>query len=230
MKHLLGWGVLLACMASPLCAAAPERESFVAMCLRAGGFFGWCILACSVIGLGLLLEHAFSISRRRLLRAGDAAELRALVLAGDTDQARAFCASHQGLIPAAMGAALARGKQGRESMERAASERMEEDSVRLHARIGWVALLANLSPLLGLLGTVSGMLWSFGVIESMTNPAPSDLAGGIKEALVTTLLGLCVAIPLTIGFFFFRDRIVMMGLDANTAVSALIDDICAETE
>ncbi|MSR75956.1 MAG: MotA/TolQ/ExbB proton channel family protein [Planctomycetes bacterium] len=230
MKLFVRTCLFLFLLALPLAAAAPEREDFLLLILRAGGFFGWCIFACSVIGVGLLLEHAFSISRRKLLRNDDAVQLRQLLLTGDAVVAREFCSTRQGLIPAAIGAALARAGQGREAMERAAGERLDEESVRLHAKIGWVALLANLSPLLGLLGTVSGMLWSFGVIEQMTNPAPADLAGGIKEALVTTLLGLCVAIPLTVGFFFFRDRIVALGLDASSEVAMLLDDFCANQD
>lgn len=202
---------------------AVEREGLVMLILRAGGFFGWVIIACSVIGLGLMIEHSLALARKKLLPHDEAENLRNLLSGGRQEEARVLCSERRGLVALAVGAALARRNHGREAMETAASERLEEESVRLHARIGWVALIANLAPLLGLLGTVSGMLWSFGVIEHMANPAPADLAGGIKEALVTTLLGLSVAVPLTVGWYFFRDRITEHVLDAGRTSAELIE-------
>ncbi len=201
----------------------PEREGLVMLILRAGGFFGWVIIACSVLGLGLMLEHSLALARKKLLPQDEAERLRELLAAGQVQEARDACSGRRGLVSVAVGAALARRNHGRAAMESAASERLEEESVRLHARIGWVALIANLAPLLGLLGTVSGMLWSFGVIEHMANPAPADLAGGIKEALVTTLLGLSVAVPLTVGWYFFRDRITEHVLDAGRTAEELLE-------
>jgi biopolymer transport protein ExbB len=206
-----------------------ERESLVMLIVRAGGFFGWVILGCSVIGLGLMLEHMFSLARAKLNPQHEEQSLRELLGAGNIEDAQLFCRGKRGLVAHAVGAGLARRAHGRVAMETAASERLEEESVRLHARIGWVALIANLAPLLGLLGTVSGMLWSFGVIEHMANPAPADLAGGIKEALVTTLLGLTVAVPLTVGWYFFRDRITGHVLDAGRTTENLLDLVPAES-
>ena len=72
--------------------------------------------------------------------------------------------------------------------------------------MGILATLANLTPLLGLLGTVSGMIKTFNVIsvQGVGNPAP--LAGGIAEALITTAAGLCVAIPTLVGHRIIRDK------------------------
>ena len=67
------------------------------------------------------------------------------------------------------------------------------------------------------------MLKSFGIIEKTTNPNPSDLAGGIKEALVTTMLGLVVAVPVMVGFFFFRNRVVRIVLEITAISEDLLD-------
>ncbi len=110
-----------------------------------------------------------------------------------------------------------------ESMEQAASDVAEEEAIRLSQKISWTSLLATISPLLGLLGTVSGMLGSFGIIERTTNPTPAQLGGGIKEALVTTLLGLVVAIPLSVGFFYFKNKVVKIVLEVGAIWEDLLD-------
>jgi biopolymer transport protein ExbB len=67
------------------------------------------------------------------------------------------------------------------------------------------------------------MLKSFGVIERSVSPNPADLAGGIKEALVTTLLGLVVAVPVMVGFFFFRNRVVKTVLEISAITEDMLD-------
>lgn len=92
----------------------------------------------------------------------------------------------------------------------------------LEQRLNWLAIIGNIAPLLGLLGTVTGMIKVFMGIQNMQGQVnPSALAGGIWEALITTAAGLIVAIPTIIAYHYFEDRID----DITGALKELISDI-----
>jgi biopolymer transport protein ExbB len=84
-----------------------------------------------------------------------------------------------------------------------------------------VAVLASVSPMLGLFGTVQGMIQSFHTIATTQNPSPAELAGGIYVALLTTLEGLLVAIPATAAFAYLRNRLVRSTIE----VGAIVEDL-----
>jgi len=77
---------------------------------------------------------------------------------------------------------------------------------RIEKGLSWLALIASIEPLLGLTGTVTGMIKAFMVIEKSTSVNPSMLAGGIWEALITTAAGLLVAIPIHLGHHYLENR------------------------
>lgn len=94
---------------------------------------------------------------------------------------------------------------------------------KLHQKVGYISLIAAVAPMLGLFGTVSGMIATFNVIASaQTQPKPADLASGISQALVTTYEGLLVAIPLTVFFVIFRNRIVNIILEVGGLTEELM--------
>jgi len=85
----------------------------------------------------------------------------------------------------------------------------EVETMKLNHKVGYISLIAAITPMLGLFGTVSGMISTFNVIAvAEVQPKPSDLAGGISQALVTTYEGLVVAIPMLIVFNIFRNRVM----------------------
>jgi biopolymer transport protein ExbB len=90
-------------------------------------------------------------------------------------------------------------------VKEAIEERGSRESVILEKNVGMLSTIANLSPLLGLLGTVSGMIKTFKVV-SQGSGNPALLAGGIAEALITTAAGLCVAIPVLVGYRYLKNR------------------------
>jgi biopolymer transport protein ExbB len=99
----------------------------------------------------------------------------------------------------------------------------EEANVALQQKISYLSLIGNISPMLGLLGTVNGMVGAFGKIAVMTVVKPSVLAANINEALVTTLLGLVVAIPVMCAYQFFSNRVTRIVLESSTVVSDLME-------
>ncbi len=100
----------------------------------------------------------------------------------------------------------------------------EDEAMKLEHKVGYLALIGNIAPMVGLLGTVDGMVASFGVIaNSPTTPKPSSLAAGIQTALYTTLVGLILAIPAIIACNLFRNRIQRLIADAGSECETMIE-------
>lgn len=202
---------------------APKDETMLELIFRAGGIFGYVIIFCSIVGLALLIEHAINITRDKSAPPEVIETLESHLDNNDVQGAYEFCEQNPGHLTNIMAAALPKAPHGFDSMHQAAADVAEEEAIRLSQKIGWVSLIGNLAPLLGLLGTVSGMLAAFGIIERTLNPTPSQLGGGIKEALVTTLLGLVVAIPLSVGYFYFRNKVTRIVLEVAAIYEDLLD-------
>ena len=109
------------------------------------------------------------------------------------------------------------------AMEKSIEEMEDEESVKLHQKIGYLSLIAGISPMMGLFGTVTGMVGAFGVIASQASVEPRDFAGDIQLALVTTVLGLTVAIPVTTFFVFFRNKVTLLSLEIGALVEEMFD-------
>ncbi len=92
----------------------------------------------------------------------------------------------------------------------------EEETMKLEQRLSYIALIGNLAPMVGLLGTVDGMIRSFQVIANGgATPKPSELAGGISTALFTTLVGLLIAIPAIAAYNILRNRLFRLLLEVG---------------
>lgn len=227
MPHVMRLAFAFAILAIPAfaqdAAAADQGESLLSLIFRAGGVIGYICIGLSVVGLALIIEHAISVSRDKLAPPEVIEQIEEYLDQQDVNGAYEFCEQNPGYLTNVMVAALPKAQHGFDSMEQAASDVGDEEAIKLHAKISWLSLIGNIAPLLGLLGTVSGMLAAFGVIEKTVNPNPSDLAKGIKEALVTTMLGLVVAVPVMVGFFFFRNRVVKIVLEITAITEDLLD-------
>ncbi|MCK6524771.1 MotA/TolQ/ExbB proton channel family protein [Myxococcota bacterium] len=172
-------------------AVAKEKtwEDFFA----AGGAVGWLIIALGAVNVLLALYRGWVIRREGGIAEALAARLTPLIEAGDLAAAKA-------LLPAqAAGRALAtvleQVDSSREVLEDAASEAMLREAPGIERLGAPILIIAAVGPLLGLLGTVTGMITTFDVITELGTGDPKMLSGGISEALVTTELGLLVAIP-----------------------------------
>lgn len=99
----------------------------------------------------------------------------------------------------------------------------EEETMKLEHRLGYIALIGTISPMVGLLGTVDGMVTSFQVIANTpTQPKPSELAGGISTALITTLVGLWLAIPAIAIFGIMRNQMARLTLEVGIVSEGLM--------
>jgi biopolymer transport protein ExbB len=178
-----------------------------------GGLIGGVIILLSVAAVGLIIEHSISIRRGRLMPELVMFELEELIQNHDIDNAIDCCeaAGEDCLAAVIVRAALVRykgAKFGFAEYKAAAEEAGELHTSRLYRKTTPLALIAAIAPMLGLSGTVLGMITAFNKIAETGGMArPDELAGGIGQALITTLMGLFVAMPAMIAVGFFRDRV-----------------------
>ena len=122
-----------------------------------------------------------------------------------------------------LSAGLVKLSSGYEQAIEAMQEAGEEENMRLEHRLSYLALIGTISPMVGLFGTVWGMIDSFSVIAvSVASPKPADLAEGISKALFTTLVGLAIAIPAIAVYNILRNRIDRLVLEVGIVSEGLM--------
>lgn len=218
--------ILVLCLAALAFAAEGKpvpKEKTLWDLLLAGGLVGWLIMGTSVAGLALIIEHVLSIRRDILCPPGLVKDLRNLLSEDNVDGALALCKSDKGFLANVVGAALEKASAGHEEMKNAMAEVAEDEAFKLNMKISYLSLIGNLAPMLGLLGTVTGMIRSFGKIEQLANPSPAELAKGVYEALVTTAQGLFVAIPILSVYFFYKNRVTKLIIEIGIVAGALLE-------
>ena len=118
---------------------------------------------------------------------------------------------------------LAKLDEGYDEMQRSMQDTGEVETTKLYQKIGYISLIASIAPMLGLFGTVSGMIGTFNVIAtSQVQPKPAQLADGISEALVTTFMGLLVAIPMSVIYAVYRNLIANVVLEVGEITEELM--------
>jgi biopolymer transport protein ExbB len=193
-----------------------------------GGWVMIVILAASVVGLALALERFVALRQSILVPKDLVEEVRAAAERGDLDAVRARADGAKGPLARMLDAGFRIGRGDSREMERAMEARGQHEIARLRGPVRPLAILATVSPLLGLLGTVLGMIATFNMLGG-TSPADrvETLAPGIGKALYTTAAGLCVAIPFVVLHHLLNSRIQraatewsLVGTDVVAAVAA----------
>lgn len=162
-----------------------------------GGPIVWPILAILALGILIVLERVFFLLRRRLNADRFAERIEKLSTRKDWQECESTCKRYAGKPTARVVAAgLACRHMEREAMENALQEAILKEIPPMERFLSTLGMLAAIAPLLGLLGTVTGMIDTFHVITQHGTGDPRMMSGGISEALVTTMLGLTVAIPI----------------------------------
>jgi biopolymer transport protein ExbB len=190
--------------------------------LKAGATVGWGIILTSVIGVALAIEHFVNIRRDKLAPPDTVGELEALIDEGQYDEALSLCESERTFLTNCMGAALAKVNDGPEAMKNALETVGEEEAFKLNQKISYLSLIGNVAPMLGLLGTVTGMIGAFTIIEQVAAPSPALLARGVYEALVTTCQGLVVSIPILSVYFYFKNKVTRLIIEMGIISGELL--------
>lgn len=175
--------------------------------LQAGGMVGYLIVALSIVMVALIAQHLLAIRRDSLMPGGLAEEAHRFISAGQYSKAEGLCKENPSFLGYVIHSGLKEVEIGYHEVEKALEDSSAEQSARLFRKIEYLNVIGTIAPMLGLLGTVWGMIQSFMQFAAEANPQVSELAPGIYKALVTTLLGLGVAIPALAAFALFRNRI-----------------------
>ena len=211
---------MLVAMNSVAFAAAGDKT--IGQVIADGGVIGYIIIAMSVAALALFIEHAITVRRDKIVPPELIDELEALFEEEEYQEALELCESEPNYLTNILSAGLPKINAGFDAMEKAMDEVSEEETIKLQQKISWLNLIANIAPMMGLLGTVGGMITAFNTITLKgANVTPADLSTGISAALVTTMLGLIVAIPTMSVFFYFRNKVIKVSLE----LSAIADDL-----
>jgi biopolymer transport protein ExbB len=204
-------------------AAASDVEALtVGKLIRDSGIFGWLNIVLSVVALAVTIENFVSLKREKLAPPELIDEIQALFDEGQFQEAMELCENEPTFLTRVCGAGIAKIGHSFEVIEKSIEEMGDEEAVKLHQKVGWLSLIANVAPMMGLLGTVTGMVLAFHTIATSGGQAnPAELAGGISQALLTTLFGLVVAIPTTAVFAYMRNNLIRSVIE----VGAIIEDL-----
>ena len=194
--------------------AAHPKRSWLEL-FYSTGFVGYLLVGLSIVGTTLVIEHAISIKREKMAPPQLADDLEALIEEENYDQAVDLCNEDQTYMANLVGSALRMRHAGYEEMVGVLEQVAAEETFKLQAKISYLSLIGNLAPLLGLLGTVTGMISAFQVIENLKAPTPKDLAVGVYESLVNTTIGLFLAIVFLTAYFVFKNKVTKHTLSVN---------------
>ncbi|MBC2596079.1 MotA/TolQ/ExbB proton channel family protein [Ruficoccus amylovorans] len=175
---------------------------------QAGGWAMYILLVLSISGVGLIIYNLLMIREKPFLRPDLAQKLAPAMESLDFDGARKICEDNPAVLTNIISAGLDRidGQHiDPESMKEAMEESSTEELAAPFVMINMLSLVATLSPMVGLLGTVSGMIKAFRAIAAQGMGQPQALADNISEALITTATGLIVAVPAMFFYIFFKN-------------------------
>ncbi len=205
---------------------APTEQTLWDLYLIGGPLMHF-IAAASLGTIAVAAYCIIQINRRKMLPAEVVAQTNKLLSERDVDGAFQFCRANPSPFTTTILAALVkvdfnRDLYNKKAMEETASETIAHEETRYMLWINYLNLFATIAPMLGLLGTVFGMIESFSELAAGRSE-PADLAGGIGEAMITTAGGLIVGIPAMFCFFFFRNILQGALTDIEKAVSLCFD-------
>jgi len=188
-----------------------------------GGFLMYPIFICSLVAVTIFFERMFYLksiktkSKRFVLR------VKNLVKKGSIEMAISACRKSPTPISKIMLAGLMKFGRGRDEMKEAIEDNANQEIPVLERNLATLSTIGNICPLLGLLGTVFGMVKAFNVIAVMGVGNPEALAGGISEALLTTAFGLSIAIPTIVVYNYLSHRVDKLIRDMEINCVELID-------
>lgn len=191
----------------------------------AGGLVMVPLLACSVVALAIIIERFWTLQRKRILPDNLVAQVWQWAQSGVLDDRRVQALRSGSPLGRVLAAGIVHRDADRQLMKESIEEVGRLEVFALGRYINVLGTIASISPLLGLLGTVMGMIRIFSAVTKQGVSDPSILAGGISEALITTATGLAVAIPALLFYRFFNRRVegfvVAMEAESLKLVEAL---------
>jgi len=188
-----------------------------------GGPTMWPLLIASIISVAILIEKAFFLRRGRITPPFLLDQVRARLLDSKREEALAYLRQNGSPMAQVLAAGVATKERRREVIRDRLEDAGRHQLPELEAHLNALGIIAGVSPLLGLLGTVSGMIKVFNTIALRGVGHADALAGGISEALFSTAMGLMVAIPAYIAYRYLRHRAEVLAVEMERVAMELLD-------
>lgn len=226
------WTMLLCLSAAALWAAdtnvtAQASQSTVYsmydLIFNKGGIFMWPITAIGFVSVYLLVD-GFLVTRKAKASPPDlVAKLKAALQAQNSDEVEKLCRDYRCMLTRIFGAGYNVRHRGHAAMEETIAEHGAREGMSVRARISYLNTISVVEPMLGLLGTVSGMIKAFANVATMGMGKTSELSNNISEALITTYGGLVVAIPVFAVYMHLRNKVNDLVVHVQDDVGDLVD-------
>lgn len=191
-----------------------------------GGFIMWLILATSIVGLAVVIDRFLVLRKARINVPAFMVRIRGFIKKKDISGAISYCMEEKSPVANIVRKGLKKYKYGHDRVKEAIENAGSQEISKLEKGLTILATVAGIAPLLGFLGTVTGMIQAFMTIQDLAGAAnPSDLAGGIWEALITTAFGLIVGIPALAFYNYFLSAVKRLVGEMETVANDVVDVI-----
>jgi biopolymer transport protein ExbB len=191
----------------------------------AGGLFMWPLLLSAILGVAFSIERFITLGKCKINQALFLEQLGGYIRKGDAKGAEDLCDRTKGPVAAILRAGLLRRDKGLDTIEKGIETAAGVEVNFLERGLIVLASVVVIAPMLGFLGTVSGMINAFGAIAAAKNVEASLVASGIQEALITTAAGLMIAIPIQMCYNWFLSQIGRYVVEMEEASGFLVDTI-----
>jgi biopolymer transport protein ExbB len=200
-----------------------------------GGIVMWPILLCSILGLAVVIDRYIVIRKARINVPAFMVRIRGFIKKKDISGAISYCMEEKSPIANVVRKGLKKYRLGHERVKESIENAGNQEISKLEKGLPILASVSGIAPLLGFLGTVTGMISAFMTIQDLQGSvSPSDLAGGIWEALITTAFGLFVGIPALALYNYFLSAVKKLvneiEMVANDVVDVVQDTSAAQRE
>jgi len=210
-------------------AAATHESHSILKTIMDGGpllMVVWlCILATSVTMVTFIIQLFISVRDEQLTPKALVESLRSTIHAGNYQEAWEICRANKAYVAQVLKGALERIGRGKEAVETALVEHGIREAQVLKTKNSYLSVIGVIAPMIGLLGTVIGMIGAFAVLGASGVSDPRALSLRIGEVLMATASGLFIAIPAFIFYYFFRNRITTVLVNADDTLNRLVEDI-----
>jgi biopolymer transport protein ExbB len=183
----------------------------------------WPLLILSLLGFVFIIERGITYYRVKGQSAEIFSRVREALLASDLRAAIEICESYDHPVAATLKSGLLRYGKSHEEIERAMQVVALHEIARLERNLWVLATVANIAPLFGFLGTVTGMIAAFEALAEVGLGNPRAVASGISQALITTATGLTIALPVQYAFNHYTNRVNSYSLDMETSAAVLLE-------
>jgi len=174
---------------------------------REGGPIMWPLLACAIVAVAVMLERFIFIQRAAADNEELTEQVREHLIRGRVLEALRLCEEAPGPVPALLANGIRNRDLDSASIERAMEELALRETPLLYKRLGLLDTVITVAPLLGLLGTITGMMSTFNVVAGAGQNNPTAITGGIAEALIATACGLAIAIITLVGYNYLTEKV-----------------------